>query len=147
MARVDNSLVCVDIVGVSRLLSELLGTRLAAFGVSIGQLPTLLALYDADGRTQAELARAIGVEQPTMAATLRRMERDGLIRRIPDPGDRRRARVQLTDRALAMRDELQAQRAAIDELALAGLSARDRHTLPRMLATMTANLVAAARDS
>ncbi len=147
MAAVDKRLACVDVVGVSRQLSELMSVRLAAFGVSIGQLPALLALYERDGRTQAELARAVGVEQPTMAATLRRMERDGLIRRIPDPGDRRRARVQLTDRALAMRDELQTQRAAIDELALAGLSARERHTLQHMLATITANLVAAARDS
>jgi DNA-binding MarR family transcriptional regulator len=29
--------------------------------------------------TQTELSRLIGIEQPTMAITLRRMERDGII--------------------------------------------------------------------
>jgi len=33
--------------------------------------------------TQGELSRLIGIEQPTMAVTLRRMERDGLIQRTP----------------------------------------------------------------
>lgn len=139
-AGVAERLACVDVVMVARLLSELMGARLQPLGVSLGQLPTLLALYDRDGQTQSELARATSVEQPTMAANLRRMERDGLVVRQPDPNDRRRASVRLTERALAIRQELQGQRAALDEAALAGVSATDRATLAGILEVMAGNL-------
>jgi hypothetical protein len=52
--------------------------------------------------TQTELSRLIGIEQPTMAITLRRMERDGIIKRSPDP-----LLVLLeTDGSLVTKDEL-----------------------------------------
>jgi DNA-binding MarR family transcriptional regulator len=41
----------------------------------------------------------IGIEQPTMAFTLRRMERDGIIERSPDPEHGRKSLVKLTARA------------------------------------------------
>ena len=46
--------------------------------------------------SQTALARWASVEQPTMANTLNRMERDGLIVRTPDPDDRRSALISLT---------------------------------------------------
>jgi hypothetical protein len=46
-----------------------------------------------------ELCRRINVEQPTMAHTLDRMERDELIKRKPAPEDKRRALIHLTPRA------------------------------------------------
>ena len=49
--------------------------------------------------TQAELLDLIGIEQPTMAFTLRRMERDGIIERSPDPEHGRKSLVKLTARA------------------------------------------------
>jgi len=143
MNHMDTNLVCVDVITLSRLLSDLMSRRLAPFGVGLGQLPTLLALYGRDGQTQAELARDTGVEQPTMALNLGRMERDGLITRSPDPQDGRRALVTLTERALEIRDELQSQRAALDEIAMSGLPASDRDALARVLAAMMANLSAA----
>src|SRR4051794_39612586 len=81
---------------IARLLDRELRRACAKFGVGVGQLPVLLALYDRDGLTQTELARAAGVEQPTMAAALGRMESDGLVRRAPDDADGRRVGVYLT---------------------------------------------------
>jgi DNA-binding MarR family transcriptional regulator len=40
----------------------------------------------------------VSIDQSTMAHTLKRMERDGLVRRLPDPLDGRRAIIWLTDR-------------------------------------------------
>ena len=50
--------------------------------------------------TQAQLARRVAIEQPTMVRTIDRMERDGLVTRTPDPNDRRASRITLTDRGL-----------------------------------------------
>jgi|SRR5579884_1464017 len=49
-------------------------------------------------RCVAELAAAEHVRPQSMAQTVRELEGEGLIRRQTDPGDRRRARIELTDR-------------------------------------------------
>lgn len=133
-------LMCLDIVGVTRQLNDLMSRRLAQYGVTIGQLPALLALYAKDGLTQSELARRTGVEQPTMALTLKRMTRDGLVRRVTNPADRRAAHIHLTERAQSIRDALQASRADLDEIALGGLSASERLMLANLLRRMAHNL-------
>ncbi|MFB0619504.1 MarR family winged helix-turn-helix transcriptional regulator [Streptomyces sp. AGS-58] len=86
-------------------------------------------LYATDGQTQSELAPRTGVEQPTMAENLRRMERDGLITRSPDPADARRALVHLTGKARGIRGDVQALRSGIDAQALAGFTGEERDRL------------------
>ena len=87
-------------------MAQALRERIAPFGVVPGQFAQLLALYEQDGLSQRELCERVRIEQPTMANTLQRMERDGLIRRLPDPVDGRRAAVMLTGRAREMEDDL-----------------------------------------
>ena len=77
----------------ARLFVRALDRRL--LNGSAGQMPVFLALMDGNAYTQTELARIAAVEQPTMANTLARMERDGLIARTPDPADRRSSLVSL----------------------------------------------------
>ena len=55
--------------------------------------------WPAAALTQKELARLAAIEQPTMAATLARMERDGLIERRADPDDGRSSLVSLSAKA------------------------------------------------
>ena len=83
----------------SRLFDRRLQEVLREQGVAPGQFAPLVMLFEQDGLTQAELCRRINVEQPTMANTLERMERDGLIKRKVDDADRRRALVFLTQKA------------------------------------------------
>src|SRR5579872_3893446 len=78
----------------ARLLTRSLERRLQ--GGSAGYMPVFFELIDGKPATQAELARWAAVEQPTMANTLARMERDGLIARSPDPNDKRSAVINLT---------------------------------------------------
>lgn len=77
----------------ARLFARAIERRL---GTSSGPMPVFFALQDGGAMSQKALAQLAAVEQPTMAATLNRMERDGLIVRAPDPADRRSARVSLS---------------------------------------------------
>ena len=71
--------------------------RATALGFSPGQFPVLLELWHGDGLTQKQLLDRLEVEQATLANTLARMERDGLIRREPHPKDRRAQIILLTE--------------------------------------------------
>lgn len=51
---------------------------------------------DAGPGTPAELAEAAGVTRATMTGLIDTLERDGLVRRVPDPQDRRTMSVRLT---------------------------------------------------
>jgi DNA-binding MarR family transcriptional regulator len=109
----------------ARMLAQALHRRIAPHGVVPGQFPALLALYERDGRTQAELCREVRIEQPTMANTLRRMERDGLIRREPDSNDGRRQLILLTARARSLRPKLVTAARRVNEVATSGLTERE----------------------
>jgi DNA-binding MarR family transcriptional regulator len=78
----------------ARLFARAIERRLA--GGNSGPMPVFFALQDGGAMTQKALAQLAAVEQPTMANTLNRMERDGLVQRTPDPNDRRSAQVSLT---------------------------------------------------
>lgn len=80
----------------ARGFARLSEARLKPLGFGVGHLPVLVALRDGAASTQRDLARFARVEQPPMAQMLARMERDGLIRRAPDPHDGRSSRVTLT---------------------------------------------------
>lgn len=110
----------------ARLFARGLQRRITPLGITIGQFPILLELWENDGITQKALVEKLDLEQATLAATLTRMERDGLIRRTRHPGDARSQQIWLTDRARALRDG--AYRAANDQnaYALAPLTEAER---------------------
>lgn len=110
----------------ARLFARGLAARIRPLGLSIGTFPALLELWEEDGLTQKQLVERLDIEQATMANTLARMERDGLIRRLRDDADGRVQRVWLTEHARALR--IPAIEAALAENAeaLAGLSEDER---------------------
>jgi MarR family transcriptional regulator, transcriptional regulator for hemolysin len=85
----------------ARGFARLSEARLKPLGFGVGHLPVLVALREGRASTQRDLARFAKIEQPPMAQMLARMERDGLIERIPDPTDGRMSRITLMDAAEA----------------------------------------------
>lgn len=124
----------------ARLLARALRQDIAPHGVVPGQFPVLLALWDEDGLTQSDLHHRTDVEQATMANTLQRMERDGLIRRAPDASDGRRALVHLAAKARRLEPALVQSARAINDAALAGLPDGRRAQLLTDLRGAVANL-------
>ena len=117
----------------ARHLSRLTEARLAPLGITAAQLPVLVALKNGEKRTQKDLASIAGVEQPSMAQLLKRMERDGLIRREPSPDNWRSSLVMLTDHAEALLEPGRDALRELDETVCGSLSAEEHSTLLRLL--------------
>ena len=124
----------------SRLFSRALQERLGRYGVSVAQWSMLLLLWEEESLTQKELSRRQQIEEPTAARTLQRMERDGLIRRVPDRRDGRRRRVVLTERGRELCGELVPAALEVNALATHGLSEDEKKRLLSLLGYVVARL-------
>ncbi|QYZ79768.1 MarR family transcriptional regulator [Methanofollis formosanus] len=71
--------------------------RMKRYGLSSGQLFTLIHLAHQQGITQETLARRFHVDKATVARAVRRLEDAGYISRTVDPEDRRAVRIFLTE--------------------------------------------------
>jgi len=106
----------------ARLFAAGLHRRIQSIGLAPAQFMVLLELWELDGRTQSDLVGALDVEQATMANTLSRMERDGLITRRASAEDKRARLVYLTDRARKLEAQAKTAAKAQNAMALEGLS-------------------------
>ncbi len=130
----------------SRLIIRVADGRLKPLGVAGGQIPIFAALVDGEtALSQTALARLARIEQPTMAATLTRMERDGLIHRRPDSADGRSSLIHLSPTGVAKAPEVMAALFAARQEMLAGFDERERATLAALLTRIIANLEEAAK--
>jgi DNA-binding MarR family transcriptional regulator len=117
-----------------------LAQRTARHGVFPGVNPIIARLMQLTESTQGELSRLVGIEQPTMAVTLKRMERDGLISRSPDPAHGRRTTVKLTAKGRALSQLMSKAAREVEKLATRGLSAHEVNEFFRIASIMTQNL-------
>lgn len=122
--------------GFARIVDE----PLRELGFAMGQLPVLVALKKNKALPQAELARLAKVEQSSMAQLLNRMERDGLIRRSPDPNDMRSRLISLTDVAARRMPRGKAIMDTTCEQALMDFTQAEIDQLRTLLRRVTANL-------
>ena len=133
--RIDQSLGYL-VNRAARVMAGELAERLRPTGVGIGQWAVLLFLWARDGLTQADLARVVAIEPPTMVRTIDRMVRDGLVTRERDPRDGRVSRIFLTDQGRALRDDLLPIAVAVNEATLERLTPSEGRTLRRLLAKL-----------
>lgn len=122
---------------VARQFARALYQEISPLGVVPGQFAQLLTLYEQDGLTQQELCDLVQIEQPTMANTLRRMERDGLITREPHPSDGRKQVISLTGKARELEPKLVAAAQRINAAAVEHLPSEDRQRLMDMLGSLS----------
>ncbi|MHA7776202.1 MarR family winged helix-turn-helix transcriptional regulator [Roseibium sp. M-1] len=106
----------------ARLFASGLHHRIRPLGLSPGQFPALVALWAQEGRTQKELVELLDVEQATLANTLARMERDGLIVRRASEEDGRVQEIFLTEKARALEEAAIASALAQNAEALRGFT-------------------------
>lgn len=110
-------------------------------------MPVFFALHNGESRSQRDLARWASVEQPTMANTLNRMERDGLIVRSPDPSDGRSMLIALSPLGRERAKQAMESAFAVNDLALSGFSEKERIALFALLRRMIESLDADGTES
>ncbi|MCR9136363.1 MAG: MarR family transcriptional regulator [Alphaproteobacteria bacterium] len=127
----------------ARLCFKGLHEQIAPLGLAPAQFMTLLELWREDGLTQKELVERLDVEQATMANTIARMERDGLIERRPHPDDRRARSIYATEKAKAL--EVDAIKAAmrVNEDMLAPLTVEEQKKFIQLMQRVIAGKKAA----
>jgi len=110
----------------ARLFARNIDKHLKIVNISSGQLPVFFALSGTEKQTQKSLAAFAAVEQPTMAALLNRMERDGLILREANPLDKRSSLYTLSPVAWEKLPQINAAIQAVNNAALSELSAAEK---------------------
>jgi len=107
-----------------------------------GSLPMWLVLVSLKSRehdAQRDLARAVGIEGPTLTHHLNRMESAGLITRTRRPDNRRVHDVTLTEAGHATFQRLLTTVIAFDEQLRSGLTTREVATLSQLLERLVTN--------
>jgi DNA-binding MarR family transcriptional regulator len=117
-----------------------LAQRTAQHGVLPGAYPVIAWLMHLNEATQTELSRLVGIEQPSMAVTLRRMERDGIIQRTPAPDHGRKSVVKLTARGRKLSAIISAAAHDVQSVAAKGLDAAELDEFYRLAGLMSENL-------
>ncbi|EOX6849439.1 transcriptional regulator SlyA [Klebsiella quasipneumoniae] len=88
-------------------------------------------------QSQIQLAKAIGIEQPSLVRTLDQLEEKGLISRQTCASDRRAKRIKLTEKAEPMEEVIGKTR---DEI-LAGVSKQEVETLLHLIRKLEQNIL------
>jgi MarR family transcriptional regulator for hemolysin len=99
----------------------------------------LLAIKSGGHRTQGDLAEAVGVRQPTLTHHLDSLERDGLVHREREPGNRRVQQVALTDAGEQLFLRLRRAAGSFDGRLRAGLEETEVTELRRLLGHLVEN--------
>jgi MarR family transcriptional regulator for hemolysin len=138
--RPDGPPIGRQLASTAKAVSRAFNDALAEAGGTLPIWLVLSTLRDGRWRTQHELARAVGIEGPTLTRHLDGLERAGLVVRRRDPGDRRAVQVELTDAGHATHDRLLTSVIAFNRRLRAGLSEEDVERLRTILARLEANV-------
>ncbi len=132
--------------GLSRRLHRMFHDTLAEVGLNEGEWKLLRAL-DALGppytSSPGVLAGKVELSSGAMTNRLDRLEEAGLVRRLPDPHDRRGVHVQLTDEGQARYRESVSMQSAKEALVASALGREEQLQLNRLLRRL---MIAFERD-
>jgi DNA-binding MarR family transcriptional regulator len=89
-------LLCFDLYSTSRAVTAFYRPMLDRTGLTYPQFLVLSLLWEQDGQTMGALAQRLDLEYNTVSPLVKRMEKAGLLQRVPNPEDERSVLVQLT---------------------------------------------------
>jgi len=124
----------------SKIIGRAFNEALAEVG---GSLPVWLILTSLRGEahaSQQQIARAVGIEGPTLTRHLDQLEGAGLVRRVAHPDDRRAVRVEPTEAGLALQARMLEVVIAFNRRLTAGLTQNDLGHLRELLDALEANV-------
>ncbi|OON32159.1 MULTISPECIES: MarR family winged helix-turn-helix transcriptional regulator [unclassified Micromonospora] len=114
-------------------LTALTDAALEHLGIDSKDFGTLRVLAHGEPASQLQVAQKLSVDRTTMVAVLDDLERKGIVVRRPDPTDRRRNIVELTDRGRRTFDAAEAAYQDAENALLAPVSPGAADQLRRTL--------------
>ncbi|GHB07102.1 transcriptional regulator SlyA [Salinicola rhizosphaerae] len=131
-----------------RLWRAVIDERLAPLGLTQTRWVTLWNLRNmGGGQAQCDLARAIGVEAPSLVRTLDQLAEQNLIERRPCADDRRTKRLFLTEEATPLLAQIEAIVNEVRDEMLAGLSQEEVDLFESFIDRIEANGLNLQRQS
>ncbi|HEX4518012.1 MAG TPA: MarR family transcriptional regulator [Gaiellaceae bacterium] len=123
------------IQGIDRRLQVVMEDTLDEHGLSYGEWKLLCKLRRAPEHTSTpgELSASLELSSGAMTNRIDGLERDGLVRRHPDPKDRRGVRVEMTDAGGQAWIESTNAQAIKEALIASALTKREQHQLNGLL--------------
>lgn len=118
---------------VSARAHRLIGETMAAAGGHAYHFAILAALDEFGPDSQVRIGRRCGIDQSDMHAMLNELTEQRHVARTPDPGDRRRNLITLTDTGRRRLEELDTRLTRAQHDVLNALSATERDTLIALL--------------
>ena len=104
------------------------------------QILFLLAHGSENRASQKEIADRLGVSAPTVAVSVKRMEKAGLVRKVADEKDLRRNLIALTDQGRRVVQESHVVFHAIEKDMFRGLSEQEQEQLKTLFLRIVSNL-------
>jgi DNA-binding MarR family transcriptional regulator len=115
--------------------------KIKQYGLSEGQAVYLMALYHHDGIQQEDLCKSINIDKGTTAKALKKLESSGYVSRQRDPSDRRAYSIYLTDKALALENDIKSIYMGWTDILANKMSDSQRETAIELLKIMSENAV------
>ena len=137
------------VTSISKHLGRGFEETLADHGLNYGEYRLLLRLAtrsDKNSMSAGELSRALLLSSGAMTNRLDQLEKAALIRRCPDPNDRRGVRIELTDKGKTTIDDAVAEQAKKEIDILSVLSTRELTSLNQLLRKVLSSLEAQSAD-
>jgi len=122
--------------GISRRINRALDETLRELGLELGEYKLLSVLSQAGEphrSTPGALSKRMELSSGAMTNRLDRLEQAGLVRRLPDPDDRRGVLVELTDAGRTAWEQSVSAQAEKESLVAAALSAKEKEQLNALL--------------
>lgn len=108
--------------------------------INSAQGRVLFVLWGGDGIAIGDLASRTGLDKSTLTSMLDRLERKGLVRRVPAPNDRRRVLIRRTDKDRALQARYLGVSRAMTDLFYEGFSESEIDAFEATLARLLLNL-------
>jgi MarR family transcriptional regulator, lower aerobic nicotinate degradation pathway regulator len=106
---------------------------LEKYSLTPKQFSLLAFLWKQDGLSQVELSDQCQIDRTTIGGLIDRLQKQGYVRREPNPEDRRAFQIHLTDQGRALEEELLSIAGKVTDTFTAGLSPEETETLRRLL--------------
>ena len=130
-------LFCLLLKNTWQKLSRYYNQRLSGYDLTVPKALLLLEISPESGKNPKSLAKSLDLENSSITGLLDRLEKQGLVKRRPDPKDRRGILIFLTPEGIAARQAITTLVEAMDRRIREAISGDDAKTFRRVMAIIS----------